>query len=206
MNSDKSDDDSEFQTISKQIIDYYNRYAQNKDLLKYCLGSSVSYIPPIVKDDEFDNPEPTEDIAEEPAKVSPTSSVASNRKLEWDNGADIGYGNCTNLQKSISLPTVFTEENKKKTDSTQKKQLSRLPPTVGSHSTKASSSFSSPDIKQANIYSSSSLSGIKCLQFIKKLNFACKVDQWSNETIPLILFRKVRSESFAFLLIKYHRP
>lgn len=161
MNSDKSDDDAEFQTISKQIIDYYNRYAQNKDLLKYCLGSSVSYIPPIVKDDELDNLEAQEGIVEEPAKVSPTSSVTSNRKLEWDNGADIGYGNCTNLQKSVSLPTVFTEDKKKVIDSTQKRQFSKHTATVGSLNPNISSSSSSPDIKQADVYSSSS-SGIQC--------------------------------------------
>ena len=41
--------------------------------------------------------------------ASSTSSVASNRKLEWDSGADIGYDYCQKqkyLQKSLSLPVL----------------------------------------------------------------------------------------------------
>lgn len=43
---------------------------------------------------------------------SPTSSVNSNKKLEWDNGADIGYENCDKkiLHKSLSLPVLSTLE------------------------------------------------------------------------------------------------
>lgn len=44
--------------------------------------------------------------------ISPASSIASNRKLEWDNGADIGYDNCQihkTLQKSTSLPAIVIQ-------------------------------------------------------------------------------------------------
>lgn len=52
----------------------------------------------------------TETEADNIRILSPTSSLTSNRKLEWDNGADIGYANISdkNLHKSLSLPTLNT--------------------------------------------------------------------------------------------------
>lgn len=121
MDSDKSDDEEQ-DVISKQIVDYYKKYSQSRHLPKYFSGTSLSYMPPIVKEDEIvTKPAPiividstetsTQEApleAEEPKQTSPTSSITSNRKLEWDNGADIGYSNYekSKLHKSLSLPTL----------------------------------------------------------------------------------------------------
>lgn len=51
-------------------------------------------------------------VSEHAREPSPASSVASNRKLEWDNGADIGYDNyqaLKTLQKSLSLPVLSVQ-------------------------------------------------------------------------------------------------
>lgn len=109
--SSKKDDDF----VTKHIEDYYKKFSNNKDLPKYFSGTSISYLPEIEGDSDSepnDNVVVNTDIdivitpAEEPeeeAGLSPSSSIVSNRKLEWDNGADIGYDNCQR-KRSSSLP------------------------------------------------------------------------------------------------------
>lgn len=100
----KKEDDTD-DSITKNVIDYYKKYSQNPDLPKYFSGSSLSYLP------EFKLPELKESIdvevpkiiiqtdfdivitkeKNEPEITSRASSAMSNKKLEWDNGADIGY-------------------------------------------------------------------------------------------------------------------
>ncbi|XP_044271125.1 uncharacterized protein LOC123015457 isoform X2 [Tribolium madens] len=186
MDSDKSDEE-DHDTISKQIVDYYKKYSQTKHLPKYFSGTSLSYMPQIVKDDEIvaksepiiviedasgetlKDQEPPTDLEEvaEPKQNSPTSSITSNRKLEWDNGADIGYSNCdtnTKLHKSLSLPILIdAPASKIKEKKTSKPKLQSQIVTVISYSSpedkksRSSSSSSQIDARQ-NVHSSSSSS------------------------------------------------
>ncbi|KAJ3642812.1 hypothetical protein Zmor_025565 [Zophobas morio] len=170
MSSDRSDDD-DHDAVSKQIVDYYKKYSQSKQLPKYFSGTALSYMPPIVQNEEIaayskpsiviDDtnsetlvPKPTPEASVEPKAVSPTSSVTSNRKLEWDNGADIGYNNCnrsTNLHKSLSLPILLSSVDNKKVAKSTKPTLSSQVVTVISY-------HSESDTKDAQINSSSSSS------------------------------------------------
>lgn len=92
-------DHGESEAITKNVIDYYKKYSQNPDLPKYFSGSSLSYlpefrdigdenVPKIVIQTDFDIVITEE--KNEPENISRTSSAMSNKKLEWDNGADIG--------------------------------------------------------------------------------------------------------------------
>ncbi|KAG5895705.1 hypothetical protein JTB14_021398 [Gonioctena quinquepunctata] len=121
MDSDSKSTKSEEDSSTKYVLDYYRKFSQNKDLPKYFSGTSISYLPEIR--DDVEN-EPQEIIIKtdvdivitaderkqnEPGDSSPTSSIKSNRKLEWDNGADIGYHNCLitkKIHKSCSLPLL----------------------------------------------------------------------------------------------------
>lgn len=97
----KKDRDIE-DAATKNVIDYYKKYSQNPDLPKYFSGSPLSYLPKFKETDEeddlpriiihtdFDVVVTTEE-KNEPENISRASSAMSNKKLEWDNGADIGY-------------------------------------------------------------------------------------------------------------------
>lgn len=138
--------------LSSQVLEYYQKYSQNRHLPKYFSGPAVPLqigdwhsTPKTVINYNSSNLPSTstnEDVIElsasqtwtdllainttctsEPFKesnvliqaTSPSSSITSNRKLEWDNGADIGYSNVTTktLQKSISLPVLCDTEYEK---------------------------------------------------------------------------------------------
>ncbi|XP_018579152.1 uncharacterized protein LOC108917157 [Anoplophora glabripennis] len=117
------DTDSKDDAATKHILDYYKKYSQNRDLPKYFSGTSVSYLPDIkgsvspVAEIETSvktnisiivTSEEINKNVEEPIPNSRGSSPMSNHKLEWDSGADIGYGNCQEkrLRRSLSLPTI----------------------------------------------------------------------------------------------------
>jgi hypothetical protein len=180
MDSDKSDDE-EHDAISKQIVDYYRKYSQNKNLPKYFSGTSLSYMPQIVNDDEIvtapcivvdeassetvvgkqadECPGDSEEILE-PKAVSPASSVTSNRKLEWDNGADIGYNNCNKsikLHKSLSLPTLMASGDNKNIEIPPKTKLGSQVVTVISYSSPEDGS----DYRKVQSSSSSSAYSVK---------------------------------------------
>lgn len=104
MTSKNEKDNDIDDAITKNVIDYYKKYSQNPDLPKYFSGSSLSYLPEF-KLPEFKETTYTEipkiviqtdfDIVithekNEPENISRASSAMSNKKLEWDNGADIG--------------------------------------------------------------------------------------------------------------------
>ncbi|XP_057664522.1 uncharacterized protein LOC130898932 isoform X2 [Diorhabda carinulata] len=110
---DKEDEDSS----TKQILEYYRKYSQSRDLPKYFSGS-VQYLPKIVDDDDeesletrtINNIKVTESEIENCGpniELSPTGSTTSNRKLEWDSLGDIGY-----IQRSASLPILTGLETK----------------------------------------------------------------------------------------------
>ncbi|VEN39645.1 unnamed protein product [Callosobruchus maculatus] len=109
MASGSKDDDA----ISKHVLDYYQRYSRNRHLPKYFTGASVSYLPEIRGESDSEYPPHGNPLivvtCEEKGDTSGASSVLSNKKLEWDNGADIGYENCegTGLKRSSSLPAVL---------------------------------------------------------------------------------------------------
>lgn len=123
--------------LTSQVLDYYKTYSQNRNFSSYLrgtipnLGSAGDGIVAVevrevandeeettpfvsVQSDNDENNINLGNVIEEPGRIpSPTSSVTSNRKLEWDNLADIGYGNCRkqkNLHKSLSLPLLTTLE------------------------------------------------------------------------------------------------
>ncbi|KAF5304169.1 hypothetical protein FQR65_LT08063 [Abscondita terminalis] len=110
-------------SITSQVLEYYQRYSQNRELPKYFCGASAinqqnwSFVPestkiPIKICTESVQQASQEELpkitVENVCATSPSSSVASNRKLEWDSGADIGYIH-SNIHKSISLPTLINE-------------------------------------------------------------------------------------------------
>lgn len=70
------------------------------------LNASAEALQPPVTIEEF--PDSSRGASPTGRPVSPTSSITSNKKLEWDSGADIGYENCNKklLQKSNSLPVL----------------------------------------------------------------------------------------------------
>ncbi|CAG9760114.1 unnamed protein product [Ceutorhynchus assimilis] len=132
MSSDEVDKSTE------QVLEYYKKYSQNRNLPKYFSGTSVSYLPPIntestdEQDDKsfektpakslyqsnqpIDIPEiriveeqPKDVTGDSPNASSLESPSAEHKKLEWDNGADIGYNSARKnselqLRKSSSLP------------------------------------------------------------------------------------------------------
>lgn len=126
MSSDDNDKSTE------QVLDYYKKYSQNRNLPKYFSGTSIAYLPPIVAYDKAPaaaclptiHPKSAVIISEAKVSVheeetihedaSSSSSSSHSRKLEWDNGADIGYSSvmksCPKLQKSSSLPILDKTE------------------------------------------------------------------------------------------------
>nr|XP_023027562.1 uncharacterized protein LOC111515578 [Leptinotarsa decemlineata]XP_023027563.1 uncharacterized protein LOC111515578 [Leptinotarsa decemlineata] len=178
MDSDAKSTKSEEDSSTKYVLDYYRKFSQNKDLPKYFSGTSVSYLPEIKDDAEIEVPKIVintnvdlvltnldETKPSELGDSSRTSSVMSNRKLEWDSGADIGYSNCAagKIHKSCSLP-ILTELKQKQVafDSAQ-------PP--GHHETPKSSGSS--DVKLVVYPCSSSSegnsSGAKCSSSLSSL-------------------------------------
>ncbi|XP_017781796.1 PREDICTED: GATA zinc finger domain-containing protein 7-like isoform X2 [Nicrophorus vespilloides] len=107
-----------------EVLEYYSKHAQNRNLSSYFCGAygipTPHPQPPTITTTSTTPPLPPQVISsnnedqdvETSAFHSPTSSVAS-RKLEWDNGADIGYDHyeVQKLNRSISLPTITTQEN-----------------------------------------------------------------------------------------------
>ncbi|XP_050310720.1 uncharacterized protein LOC126746479 isoform X2 [Anthonomus grandis grandis] len=126
MSSDDNDKSTE------RVLEYYQKYSQNKNLPKYFSGTSVSYLPPIEVDSDDNSkyipknrPEiPKITVTEEVKYVekeivlvnnspnaSSSESPSEHKKLEWDNGADIGYHSAREysrkkLFKSASLPII----------------------------------------------------------------------------------------------------
>lgn len=86
--------------VTKNVMNYFKKYSQNPELPKYFSGTSVSYLPEFKETIEVVKPEIviqteldiviTNEEKNEPETTSRASSVMSNKKLEWDNGADIG--------------------------------------------------------------------------------------------------------------------
>lgn len=104
-NSDHIDD-----SVTKNVMDYYKKYSQNPDLPKYFSGSPLSYLPEFKENVDENIPEiiiqtdldiiiTTEEKND--LDTSRASSPMSNKKLEWDNGADIGYVQCHNCKLSV---------------------------------------------------------------------------------------------------------
>lgn len=119
-----SDDDKTSDKGSQILFEYYRKYSQNRNLSKYFSGTSVSYLPPVVSDEDKSQDSPSQNQPKDLIKITideseivienPSSgednSLSDHRKLEWDNGADIGYNsarkNADKLQKSFSLPAL----------------------------------------------------------------------------------------------------
>ncbi|KAK9889862.1 hypothetical protein WA026_007228 [Henosepilachna vigintioctopunctata] len=126
----ESDNDSE----SNHVLTYYKKYTQNPELCKYFTGPEasikISTNPSLKKDvasinkastsndrlntisDNTNITEVNQDEDTEHKNISPSSSIASIKKLEWDNGADIGYNNsykCSTI-KSASFPSLFVND------------------------------------------------------------------------------------------------
>ncbi|XP_022918137.2 titin homolog isoform X1 [Onthophagus taurus] len=109
-------------TLSSQVLEYFRKYSGDQNLSSYLRGvlpqqqqeSEVRNTYEENKPDDFivgsQNNSKIDQTIEREGNISPTSSLTSNRKLEWDNGADIGYENSNkiNLHKSFSLPTLLT--------------------------------------------------------------------------------------------------
>ncbi|XP_025836368.1 uncharacterized protein LOC108736790 isoform X2 [Agrilus planipennis] len=109
-------------TVTSQVLEYFNNFSQSENLSRYFRGSKTKKThsfediavadcsrPQFIGENQFETEEVGLDInkpGNENKEISPTSSLASNRKLEWDNGADIGYKNVQILQKSLSLPVL----------------------------------------------------------------------------------------------------
>lgn len=119
-----SDDDKTSEKGSQILFEYYRKYSQNRNLSKYFSGTSVSYLPPVVSDEDKSQESPTQSQHKDLIKITideseivienrssdDDNSFSDHRKLEWDNGADIGYNsarkNADKLQKSFSLPAL----------------------------------------------------------------------------------------------------
>lgn len=143
LSSDTEEDKNKDDALMPQVVDYYNKFSQNRKLLTYFCGTATE-----LKPNEWTETERKQDVeiftyekcentgrppligrAKSPTihcssgespdtqtcenlrLMSPASSITSNRKLEWDNGADIGYGNCQTLQKSTSLPAIIVQQD-----------------------------------------------------------------------------------------------
>lgn len=103
MNSEDSDSEEGKDALLPQVVDYYKKYSQSRRLPAYFRGSTVSKIEECVA---FADGGPQRVGQDENVRVeSPESSVASKSRLEWDNGADIGYENAE--------PTQFSPEGQK---------------------------------------------------------------------------------------------
>ncbi|XP_044753842.1 uncharacterized protein LOC123313163 isoform X3 [Coccinella septempunctata] len=138
---------------ANRVIEYYKKYCQNPDLIKYFTGPEASCVEkkvfnvdihkkvplrnpqPVILSENVDVQANQECVNEEQCNSSRTiksptsldivsehedteeknhsrsSSVASN-KIEWDNGADIGYKNSyqfLSARKSASFPSLLTQ-------------------------------------------------------------------------------------------------
>ncbi|XP_072378948.1 uncharacterized protein [Diabrotica undecimpunctata] len=203
---------------TKQVLEYYQKYSQSKQLPKYFSGTSISYLPQIVDEEpsarKLDTIYPTRDVKIIPSKqyekpeqnpeiLSPTESVASNKKLEWDNLGDIGYNNAKKLYKSTSLPILtqhtiikiddipkgptdnvkiviypYTSSSEEKTSEKNTVQsLSSSSPIVEKEIPTSSGTFSFHSSEKQKLLSSdsdSSLNDRKILEFKKSLNYIKK--------------------------------
>lgn len=115
-----SDDDKTSDKGNQILFEYYRKYSQNRNLSRYFSGTSVSYLPPVVSDEDKPPQSQNQDMIKitidesEIVVENPSSdddnSLSDHRRLEWDNGADIGYHtarkNADKLQKSFSLPAL----------------------------------------------------------------------------------------------------
>ncbi|GJQ75653.1 hypothetical protein Trydic_g17729 [Trypoxylus dichotomus] len=116
----ESKDTDELNVLTSQVLDYCNKYSQNENFSSYLRGSvdikvdsKNEEIQSLIGSENNENNVNTGNIDEQARFPSPTSSITSNRKLEWDNLADIGYGNYVKqkcLHKSLSLPVLTTLE------------------------------------------------------------------------------------------------
>lgn len=184
---DKKESDSD-DGVSKHVLEYYQKYSQNRDLCKFFTGSSISYIPETVIESEKE--ETIED--EQVIDISRASSALSNhRKLEWDNGADIGYDNCQKLRKCSSLPVLLntkkpaTSRNDKveivlvpynsDSDMEQVKQVSSSSssaPIEQKYTKSTTTSSSAPEIEKTVLTSSSSSETVPSMSYVyQKINF-----------------------------------
>lgn len=130
MNSEDSDSDDEKQSNTElllpQVVDYYKKYAQSQKLPSYFRGNTDECVastsrPQLIGEEKASTPvlvAVDENVSENPRAESPGSSVASKSKLEWDNGADIGY---ENAEKD---PSRFSPEGQKIDSSPQQQQTS----------------------------------------------------------------------------------
>ncbi|XP_060528876.1 uncharacterized protein LOC132703562 isoform X2 [Cylas formicarius] len=107
MERDESDE-----RVRRQVADYYRNYSKTENLRKYFSDDPLAYLPPHAAP-ESDKSPPSQGSAKSPTDVEPVerdnSTPVSDKKLEWDSGADIGYQNYQskpNLFKSTSLPTL----------------------------------------------------------------------------------------------------
>ncbi|CAH1114043.1 unnamed protein product [Psylliodes chrysocephalus] len=117
MEPDPKDNKNDEDSSTKYILEYYKKYSQNKKLPKYFSGTSIAYLPEIADEEKSnknaninvvittEDEQKTLQIADE-LELSPTGSIGSNKKLEWDNLADIGYYNATLIHRSSSLPVI----------------------------------------------------------------------------------------------------
>lgn len=119
-----SDDDKTSDKGNQILFEYYRKYSQNRNLSRYFSGTSVSYLPPVVSDEDKPQESSPQSQNQDLIKITideseivvenPSSdddnSLSDHRRLEWDNGADIGYNtarkNADKLQKSFSLPAL----------------------------------------------------------------------------------------------------
>uniref|UniRef100_A0A6P7F4Q4 Uncharacterized protein LOC114326479 isoform X2 n=1 Tax=Diabrotica virgifera virgifera TaxID=50390 RepID=A0A6P7F4Q4_DIAVI len=182
---------------TKQVLEYYQKYSQNdepsarkRDIIYPT--RDVTTIPP----KQYEKPEPN------PEMLSPTESVASNKKLEWDNLGDIGYNNAKRLHKTASLPILtqhpiikiddipksptdnvkiviypYTSSSEDKTSEKNTVQSSSSSPFMEKEipSSSGTTSFhSSEKQKLLSSDSDSSLNNSKILEFKKSLNYIKK--------------------------------
>ncbi|XP_066253031.1 uncharacterized protein [Euwallacea similis] len=123
MSSDENDKSTE------RVLEYYQRYSQNRHLPKYFSGTSVSYLPSIVPEADVQTAASSmihndpilisevvkisiakAELDESSAHSSLSESPSGHKKLEWDNGADIGYDSARKsaeiIKKTSSLPIL----------------------------------------------------------------------------------------------------
>lgn len=121
MNSDESDSEEEKKddgVVLPQVVDYYKKFAQSRRLPAYFRGTTPNR-PELIGQENTSAPVVIT-VDEAPRAESPGSSIASTNKskLEWDNGADIGY---ENAEKD---PSRFSPEGQKIDSSPQQQQSS----------------------------------------------------------------------------------
>ncbi|CAG9829569.1 unnamed protein product [Diabrotica balteata] len=192
--NEKSEEDSS----TKQVLEYYQKYSQNDEPSARQLDTIYpARDVKIIASKQYEKPEQNPEI------LSPTESVASNKKLEWDNLGDIGYNNAKKLYKSTSLPILtqhtiikiddipkgptdnvkivlypYTSSSEDKTSEKNTLQsLSSSSPIVEKEIPSSSGTFSFHSSEKQKLLSSdsdSSLNDKKILEFKKSLNYIKK--------------------------------